>query len=140
MYTDLERAKREFKKTKAAFVIVRDGKIVAQSAEKGVAPFFFAVNGLGEQVKNASLADKIVGKAIALLAVNSQMVSVYTPLISDPAVKVLNDYNVYWEADQIVDMILNRNKDDQCPIEKMVTTCDTPEEAFLILKRKFKGE
>ncbi|KYK37272.1 MAG: DUF1893 domain-containing protein [Theionarchaea archaeon] len=139
MYTDLESAKREFKRTKAAFVIVKDEKVVARSAEKGVAPFFFAANGLGEQVKNASLADKIVGKAVALLTVNSQMISVYTPLISDPAVKVLNDYNIYWEADQIVAMILNRNKDDQCPIEKMVTACDTPEEAFSILKRKFRG-
>lgn len=133
---DLAYAKKEFKRG-LAFVVVKNEEILAESTEKGVAPFFYAVNGL--DVKGASLADKIVGKAVALLSVYAGIASVYTPVVSDAAVEVLHEYSIYLEADEEVTMILNSTRDDQCPIEKMVSDCGGPEEAYKKLKRRFEG-
>lgn len=136
---DLEFARNELKRRGSAFVIVKNKEILAESTEKGVAPFFFAVREFHDQLKGTSLADKIVGKAVALLSVYSQITSVYTLLTSQPAVKVLDYYNTFLEADRVVEMILNRTRDDQCPIEKIVLHTDEPEEAFMLLKRRFEG-
>ncbi len=135
---DLEFARNELKRRGSAFVIVKDKEILAESKERGVAPFFFAVRELHNQLKGTSLADKIVGKAVALLSVYSQVTSVYTLLASRPAVEVLDHYNTFLEADRVVEMILNRTRDDQCPIEKIVLHADEPEEAFMLLKRRFE--
>lgn len=133
---DLQYVKEEFKRG-LAFVIVRDGKLLAESREKGVAPFFYAVNTL--DMKGAVVADKVVGKAVAFLCVYAGISAVYTPLVSDPAGDVLQKYGVHLEADTGVPMILNARGDDQCPVEKMIINCDTPQEAYNALQKKFEG-
>lgn len=134
---DLEHAQEEFEKRESAFVIVRNKEVLAESKEKGVAPFFNVVHSVN--VKGASLADKIVGKAVAFLCVYAGITSVYTPVASEPAVFVLRENRIYYEADKMIPMILNRDKNDQCPIERIVSACTTPEEAYLLLRKKFEG-
>jgi hypothetical protein len=137
MHQDIDYAKEEFKKGKLAFVIVKNKEILAKSDEKGVAPIFHAANRLNS-IKGASLADKIVGKAVAFLSAYFQIASVYTPVASDPAVKVLTAHNIHFEADKVVPMILNRTGDGQCPIEQMIMACTAPGGAYNILKRRFE--
>ncbi|MBU6997948.1 MAG: DUF1893 domain-containing protein [Theionarchaea archaeon] len=134
---DLDYARREFEDRKMAFVMVKNGKVLAQSKEKGVAPFFSAV--VRNKVDGASLADKIIGKAVASLCAYRGIAAVYTPVVSEPAVSVLEENQVSWQAEQVVPMIINRTGDGQCPIESAIVAATTPEEAYLILKRKFEG-
>ena len=131
---DLEYAKEVFRKKRLAFVIVRDKEILAESKEKGVAPFLHVIQ--RKNVEGASLADKVVGKAGAFICVYAGIASVYTKVISSPAEKVFQDCDVHVEADDVVPMIKNRRGDDQCPIEKMIFTCETPEAAYTVLKEK----
>jgi hypothetical protein len=133
---DLQYVKEEFKRG-SAFVIARDETVLAESREKGVAPFFRAVNKL--EMHGAVVADRIVGKAVAFLCVYAGISAVYTPLVSDPAGDVLQEYTVHLEADTKVPMILNARKDDQCPVEKLILTCTTPQEAYTVLQKKFEG-
>ena len=130
---DLEYAKEVFRKKGLAFVVVKDGEILAESKEKGVAPFLRIIE---KNVKGASLADKIVGKAVAFLSVYAGIVNVYTNVISEPAREVFQMYDIPVGADDVVPMIMNQKGDDQCPIEKMILTCETPEEAYKVLKKK----
>jgi hypothetical protein len=136
-HEDLDYARKEFEESKMAFVMVRDGMVLAYSKEKGVAPFFSAV--ARKRVKGASLADRIIGKAVAFLCAYRGIVAVYTPVVSKPAVSVLEENQIPWKADQVVPMILNREGDGQCPIERIVTAATSPEEAYLILRKKFEG-
>ena len=133
---DADYAKGELLKGKA-FVVVKDGTIVAESNEKGVFPLFSAVTEL--DLENASLADKIVGKAVAFLCVYAGIVSVYAVVASESAVGVLDDNAVGIEAETVVPVIVNRTGDGQCPIEKLVDACRTPHEAYTVLKEKFGG-
>jgi len=136
MTTDTDYAKKELLQGKA-FVVVNCGKIIAESDEKGVFPLFSAVTEL--DLENASLADKVVGKAVAFLCVYSGIAAVYAVVASEPAVGVLTRYSIGIEAETVVPMIMNRTGDDQCPIEKLVNTCRTPEKAYTVLKKKFGG-
>lgn len=136
---DLLKARDVLEKKKAAFIIVHHNIIIGESLQSGVAPFFHMVashNGLA----GASLADKVVGKAVALLSLFAGIRSIYTPLISEPALHVLSPSTIYVEALHTVPMILNRDQTDRCPIETMVLTCEDPAEAFSILKPVFGGE
>jgi hypothetical protein len=132
---DLNCAKEELGERNLAFVIVKNKKILAESREKGVAPFFSALTTVN--AAGASLADKIVGKAVAFLSAYSDIEAVYTPLVSTPAAAVLHGYDILLEAEKEVPMILNRTRDDQCPIEKMILSCDLPEEAYALLEKEF---
>ncbi|MGC1121505.1 MAG: DUF1893 domain-containing protein [Candidatus Methanofastidiosia archaeon] len=136
-HKDLDHARKELEENKMAFVMVRNGKVLAQSKEKGVAPFFSAV--ARNKVKGASLADRIIGKAVASLCAYKGITAVYTPVVSEPAVSVLEENQISWHAEQVVPMILNREGDGQCPIESIVAATTSPGEAYLILKRKFEG-
>ncbi|MBU7032974.1 MAG: DUF1893 domain-containing protein [Theionarchaea archaeon] len=135
---DFMMARDEFAKRHSAFIIVNNQKIIGESTEKGVAPFFHAVDSL-EGLKGASLADRVVGKAVALLSLFAGIDSIYTPLISTPAIHVLSRHSTHVDADTIVPMILNRTQTDRCPIEAMVLACDNPTDAYRILKEKFTG-
>jgi hypothetical protein len=137
MTTDLEHAKKILIEGELAFVIVKDKKVITQSTEKGVAPFFFAVD---SDLKGASVADKIVGKAVAFLSVYAGISAVYTPLASQSAVSLLRDREIYIKARKVVPMILNRHKDGQCPIELLVSECRTPHEAYVLLKKEFERD
>lgn len=139
MKTDLDTAREEFKKRDSAFILIKGGEVIAESHEKGVKPFFFAVKTFKDQLNGASLADKIVGKAVALLSAYAGITSVYTPLVSRPAVQVLGDYCISFEADEVAPMILNVQKNDQCPVERMVLHCSTPQEAYQALGKHFEG-
>ncbi len=132
---DLEYAKKALTENKLTFVIVNDKKIIAKSAERGVAPFFSAVH---LKVQGASVADKIVGKAVAFLSVYADIAAVYSPVMSQPAYNLLREHDIYAEADTTVPMIMNRNKNGQCPIEKLIWDCNSPKEAYKVLKKKFK--
>lgn len=136
-HEDLDYARKEFEESKMAFIMARDGTVLAHSKEKGVAPFFSAV--ARKRVRGASLADRIIGKAVAFLCVYRGIVAVYTPVVSKPAVSVLEENQIPWHADQVVPMILNREGDGQCPIESIVAAATSPEEAYLILRKKFEG-
>jgi hypothetical protein len=138
MKNDLMRARDELQIRKSAFVIVKNQEIIGESSQQGVAPFFHIVAN-HDGLQGSSLADKIVGKAVALLSLFAGICSIYTPLISDPALNILSSHDVYVEALQRVPMILNRTQTDRCPIETIVLHCDSPDEAFSILTKAFEG-
>ncbi len=80
--------------------------------------------------ENAYVADKKIGKASALLIVYGHAQKVYTPLISKPAIKVFEDNNVKYSADEVVENIKNSTGTDLCPMEKKVLNIDDPEKAY----------
>ena len=90
--------------------------------------------------ENAYVADKRIGKASALLLVYGKVRQVYTPVISKPAVKVFEDNNVKYRADEIVENIKNQSGTDLCPMEKKVMNIDSPQEAYELFSELFKDK
>ncbi len=116
---DLAQARQQLDADKLAFVLVKEGNVLATSDDYGVRELLAAVDRLGATVRGASLADKVVGNAVALIVVHAGICAVSTRVASESAVKTLQRYGVPLHAGTIVPQILNRRSDGPCPMEKV---------------------
>lgn len=138
MNTDLEIAKKRLTENRVSLSIVKEGKILFESRSNGLKDLFQAVDKLGTSLRNASIADQIVGKAAAFLFVYSRVDSVFAVTISEKGLKLLEQNRVSAEFRNIVPNVLNRERTDVCPFEKMVLNCRDAKEACGILGNVFK--
>jgi hypothetical protein len=92
-----------------------------------------AVRALGDQARDACLADKIIGKAAAMVAILAGIRAAYTPLVSQAAYDTLARYHISLEYDRLVPLILNGRGDGPCPMERVTLPIDDPEQAVAAL-------
>jgi hypothetical protein len=133
---DLEVAKKRLRMYGLTLSIVKDSKAVFESGSKGISDLVRAIESLGDKLSGSSAADRVVGKAAALLFVYAGVEAVYAYILSSKAKTVLENYGVYFEWDKLVDKILNLKMNDACPFEKMAENISNPNEAY----GKFKGQ
>jgi hypothetical protein len=123
---DIALAMEILEKEKLALVIVKNTEVIFSSKEKGIKPMYMAVNTLKNELYNSSVADKVIGKAAAMLCKYSNIKALHTKLISENAIKVLETENIIFTYDESVPYIKNRDKTDLCPVEKLSTDIDNP--------------
>ncbi len=137
--TDLELARQELEKSGAACIVAREGK-TQSSWEKGVKPLIDWL-GQGEKVfAGACVADKVVGKAAALLFIYGGVSRVHAQVISDHAAKAFQEHGVPYTFQEKVPYIINRTRTGMCPMEQKVLDICDPGEAYTILKQAVKPE
>lgn len=114
-------------------VMKKDG-VVTTFDQRGIKPLLKQL----EQgtFEDAFLADRIIGKAAALLYVYGKVKKVYTPVISKPAIQVFEEYGIDYTADQVIENIKNREKNGLCPMETKVLFTSNPVEAYKIFSKK----
>ena len=132
---DLALARRTLATGNARLVIVKDGEVVSQSDDRGITALLEYAADQTPEDHGASIADRAVGKAAALLAVASEIAAVYTPLMSVPAFHVLNRGGVQARFDTLVPQILNRPRTDLCPLERLVAGIQDPHQALEEISR-----
>ena len=131
---DLEIAKMKLIERDLSLVIVKNEKILFKTKKQGVNGFLQAIASLNQELVNASVADKIVGVAAAMLCVYSGISSIFTLTISEGGIKTLEDNNISIVYEEKVSNILNQKKTDVCPFEKLAIGSNTPKEAYEKLK------
>ena len=131
---DLELAKSKLIAEDLSLVIIKNGEVIFETQKKGITGFLEAIEKLNENLLNASAADKIVGVAAAMLCVYVGLASVFALTISEEGKKVLRDNNIEYRFERTVPNILNRNKKNVCPFEKLAIISGNPKEAYLKLK------
>lgn len=109
------------------------------SYDKGIKPLLSKIIEDEIFLENTSLADKVIGKAIALLAIFGGVKSVYANVISDCAKTILEKYDVDVEYNRIVPYIMNEDGTDKCLIEKLVEDIEDPTEGLKVLKKFFNS-
>ncbi len=122
---------------KYSCVLVRDGDIIMASHGKGVAPLFSKLAEGKISFKDAAMADRIIGKALALLCLFAGITSVYGCIISDCAKNILEDSGIHTGYDKIVPYIMNRDRTDRCLMEKLVENIEDPQGAFDVISNFF---
>ena len=131
---DLELAKLKLIEENLSLVIVKRGKVIFETNKQGISGFLQAIEKLDKNLVAASAADKIVGVAAAMLCVYAGVASVFALTISEEGIRVLEDNNILYLFEKKVSNILNRNKTDVCPFEKLAMDSGTVEEAYVKLK------
>lgn len=134
---DLIKARTLLEKNKCTCVLIK-GSETYTSHEKGVAPLLKFIDS-GVNLIGFSAADKIVGKAAALLYAYMGVTELYAKIVSANAAEFLRQHKIALQYGELVPYIINRNGDDICPIEKTVADNDNPAEAFLLIKEKIKN-
>lgn len=132
--TDIEKAKKLLEEKNASIVLCRGGE-TAVSCAKGIAPMIGFI-GEKKDLRGFSAADRIVGKAAAMLFVFAGITEVYAEVLSVAGEKTLAEYSVKYSCGKKCDFIENRMKTGMCPMEQTVEKIDTPEEAYKALCAK----
>ena len=133
---DIEKAKEILFSENLTCVILKDDKIY-KSAKRGVTPVIELINN-NIDIKGAVVADKIIGKAAALLFILCKVREIYSPVMSEPAIDTLKSSDIEFNFDESVPYIINRTNDGQCPMEKAVSDTNNPQEALTRIKNKVK--
>jgi len=131
---DLELAKLKLIEEDLSLVIVKNGTVIFVTKKPGISGFLQAIEKLDKNLVAASVADKIVGVAAAMLCVYAGVASVFALTISEEGIRVLEDNNISYRFEKKVSNILNRSKTDVCPFEKQAMASGNSEEAYVKLK------
>jgi hypothetical protein len=115
-------------------VIVKNGKTLFETDSPRISGFIKAIDSLGSELKGASVADRVVGKAIALLCVYSGIKQVYAEVLSKKAKNMLEEYSIVCEWKEMVDNVLDLTKTDMCPLEKIAAGIFDPKESYAAFK------
>ncbi len=132
--TNLELAQKIFESDAYAFVLVHHGQVLATGTRDGIGELLDAVAQHDKALRGASLADKVVGKAVAMVAAYAGIADVYTPLGSDAAAAVLRAHNIPFIAARTVPLIQNKRNDGACPMERLTMPLTEPHEAVAALQ------
>ena len=118
-------------------VIVSDNDIIITD-ERGVMPL---VRWIDEEknLRGYCAADKVIGKAAALLYVILGVKKIWAGVISKPAARVFEKHGIEYWYDTLTDAIINRKGDGFCPMETVVRDIDSPEEALVAIKNKLNS-
>ena len=132
--SDLDIAKTELYEEQLTLAIVHNGAILFETKSHRISGFLNAVETLGDKLEGASLADRVAGKAIALLCVYAKIRAVYATVLSRKAQAVFrqNNINVQWR--ELVDNVLDADKSGVCPFEKAAADLSDPRQAYRAFK------
>jgi len=68
-------------------------------------------------LKDASIADKVIGKLAASLLVVAGVTEIYADVISEYAIPILEENKIKYEYKTKVPYIINKDKTGMCPME-----------------------
>lgn len=115
--------------------VLSDGNRLIKSRERGVKPLIGFIES-GKSFKGFTAADKVVGKAAALLYALMGVTALYAGVISAGALEVCNSNGIYVEYGKSVQYIINRNGDGVCPMEQATAQISDPLAAFEAIKQR----
>jgi len=127
---DLDIAKSLLKKNNDNLVIVKNGTVLYETVSAGIGGLLTAIEKFGKELRDSSIADKIVGEAAAQLCAYSNVIEVFAMTLSQCGKDVLDKNSIRYEYEKLVPHILSKKKTDLCPFEKQVAGCKTPQEAY----------
>lgn len=130
----LNTAKTLLKTRNFTLVAISSDDKVFTSSDRGVKPLLHLLEDEKDFLKGASVADKVIGKAAALLMVLGGIKEVHTNVISEPAVEVFEKHHIPYFYEEKVKRIINRKGDGLCPMETLCMDVEEPSEAFEKIK------
>lgn len=131
---DLEIAKKRLNDNDLKLCIVKCDKSIFETTTPGISGFLKAIERFEEKLDGASIADRVVGKAIALLCIHARIRGVYALTLGKEAKTVLEGNATCVRWDNLVDSILHKGKDETCIFEKAVTEISNPKDGYIRLK------
>ena len=114
---------------------VAKGDKLFTSTLRGIRPLLDLIES-GEDFRGGLAADKIVGRAAALLYAHMGIGEVYAGVLGEGGLAVLRKHNIAAQFGTLAERIINREGTDICPMERVSENISDPAEAYFILKKR----
>lgn len=118
-------------------VAASDGERLLTSCERGIKPLVQWLDD-GLCLAGFSVADKIVGRAAAMLYVRLGAARVWAQVMSSGGKNVLAEHGIAAECEVETERIINRLGTGVCPMEEAVAGVDDPIEAERAIRRRLR--
>ena len=114
--------------------VLCDRDRVLTSREHGLAPLIRLLD-TNESLQDMAAADRLIGRAAALLLLAAGVKAVYGEVMSEDAHRLLSDAGLCVEYGTLVPEILNRAGTAPCPMEQAAEAVTDPAEALPVLRQ-----
>ncbi len=112
--------KSKIREEEYTIIFEADETVIYKACNFGVISL---LENLGKVNEEINVYDKLIGKGAAMLMSSYNVKKIFAKTITKGALEILeNSYEV--EYDRVVDNILNRDRSDLCPIEKIASQTD----------------
>lgn len=132
--SDIDRAKAALRGHSVA--VCRAGEVMTRDG-RGIAPLL-AIASDESDLRGASVADLIVGKAAALLMALAGVSEVYAEVMSEAGERTLSEHDIPHSCGLLVPYIIDRTGKDVCPMERAVADVSDPAEAYAVLSARLE--
>ena len=117
--------------------VIASDEIIYRSKKRGIAPVLEHIIQQND-ISGFVIADRIVGKAAAMLFIKAGISEVYGEVMSVKGIELLQKYHIPCTYQKKVETIINRQGTDICPMEKTVQNIDDIDEAIIALHKKVR--
>ncbi len=118
-----------------SFVLWKEGQEEQVSTEIGVKPIMNVLRSDEEGLQDGVVADKVIGKAAALLLVLGGAKAVYGRVMSEGGKTVLEQHGIVCRYGSLVPYIENRTQTGMCPLEASVQEVEDPKQARVEIEK-----
>ena len=126
---------KELLKDNATRLVIIDNQNTITRTERGVKAILDILES-NAITKGAFVADKVVGKAAAMIYILLGIKALYASVISEGAKAIIEANGIALECDTVVPYIVNRTGDGMCPMEQAVGDESDPILAVEKVKKK----
>lgn len=130
----LEKVKALLKTQSATCVVYSDEPHLY--FDKGVQPLFKALE--EKRLKNAYVADRVIGKGAAMLLIYGEAAAVHAELISIHAKEYFDRHGIEYSFDKLCPYIQNRAGSGMCPMESAVLNIEDSGAGIAAMRQKQK--
>ncbi len=116
-------------------LVTADGRLVADRG-RGVSPLLNLYDTHRAEMKDATVVDKVIGRAAASIAILGGAKRVHGEVMSEDAAAYLKANGVAASHTLLVPRILNAKRNGLCPLERSVEGIDDPAAAVAALRRR----
>ncbi|MCF0203475.1 MAG: DUF1893 domain-containing protein [Bacteroidaceae bacterium] len=102
--------------------------------QRGVADLLSLLTDEPDFLTNASVADKIIGKAAAALMIEGGVGEVFTRVITRDAKAMLTHAGIALTYETETDIVQNRTKTGRCPLDTLCADLSNPHEMLLAIR------
>lgn len=117
-------------------LVVKNHDVVSTYSKPGVRDLEYLLDHDPEMLHDATIADKVIGKAAAAMVVVGGVKELYAEVMSKRAIPFLEEAGIAYTYGTLVDTI--KEEGDRCQLEKITAPATTPEETVALLRTHFE--
>lgn len=125
----------ELNNTDYSLVVVKDNKVKYRSKEESVGSIVHLLEDKPQLLKDSVVADKIIGRAVAMVCDFAAVKFCYGQVVSEGAIDIFEKNDVSYQIEKKVKAIENKDKTDLCPIEKLTLEIEDSSKGIQRIKK-----